>query len=112
FHLSTRRGKQFNSMVQAEIDQLTGASRDHLFMNVEDMQQLGLAQDGGVVVKSEHGALRARAFAAEVTRGNVQLHWPEANVLIGPGVRDPGGLVPDYNAVVQIERADTEARSG
>jgi molybdopterin-dependent oxidoreductase alpha subunit len=106
FHLSTRRGKQFNSMVQAEIDQLTGASRDHLFMNVEDMQRLGLAQDERVVVKSAFGTLQARAFAADVTRGNVQLHWPEANVLIGPGSRDPGGLVPDYNAVVEIAKAE------
>ena len=31
------------------------------------------------------------------------MHWPEANVLVAPGVRDPGGLVPDYNAVVEVE---------
>ncbi len=112
FHLSTRRGKQFNSMVQAEIDQLTGAARDHLFMNVQDMQQLGLAQDQAVTVRSAHGALVARAFAAELTRGNVQLHWPEANVLIAAGVRDPGGLVPDYNAVVEIEKRGARESAG
>jgi anaerobic selenocysteine-containing dehydrogenase len=106
FHLSTRRGKQFNSIVQAEIDQLTGAARDHLFMNVEDMQALALSQDERVRVASDHGTLVARAFAAGVTRGNVQLHWPEANVLIARGPLDPGGLVPDYNAVVRIEKLE------
>jgi molybdopterin-dependent oxidoreductase alpha subunit len=105
FHLTTRRGKQWNSMVQAEVDALTGAARDHLFMNVDDMRALGLAQDEAVRVSSPHGAIALRAFAAEVTRGNVQAHFPEANPLIGPAVRDPRGLVPDYNAVVQIAKA-------
>ena len=108
FHLTTRRGKQWNSMVQADVDALTGAARDHLFMNVDDMRALGLAQDEAVRVSSAHGAIALRAFAAEVTRGNVQAHFPEANPLIGPGVRDPGGLVPDYNAVVQIAKAGRE----
>ena len=49
-------------------------------------------------VRSALGELRARAFAAPVTRGNVQMHWPEANPLIARGVLDQGGLVPDYNA--------------
>jgi molybdopterin-dependent oxidoreductase alpha subunit len=112
FHLSTRRGKQFNSIVQDDIDQLTGAARDHLFMNVQDMQLLGFAQDEAVRVHSDHGSCDARAFAAAVTRGNVQMHWPEANALIGPGVRDPGGLVPDYNAVVRIAKRGIGANGG
>jgi molybdopterin-dependent oxidoreductase alpha subunit len=109
FHLATRRGKQFNSIVQAEIDQLTGAAREHLFMNVDDMRELGLRQDAAVRVHSAHGELIARAFAADVTRGNLQLHWPEANVLIARGSCDPGGLVPDYNAVVQLTPLASDA---
>jgi anaerobic selenocysteine-containing dehydrogenase len=112
FHLSTRRGKQFNSMVQAEIDQLTGAARDHVFMNVDDMRELGLRNDEAVRVTSPHGSVTGRAFAAPLTTGNVQMHWPEANALIAAGVRDPGGLVPDYNAVVQIEKLVAEVRHG
>jgi predicted molibdopterin-dependent oxidoreductase YjgC len=107
FHLSTRRGKQFNSIVQQDVDRLTGAARDHLFM-----RELGLAQDQPVRVRSDHGQLDARAFAAAVTRGNLQMHWPEANVLIGAGVRDPGGLVPDYNAIVTIVKRDAGAHDG
>ncbi|MFW5921302.1 MAG: FdhF/YdeP family oxidoreductase [Polyangiales bacterium] len=103
FHLATRRGKQFNSIVQAEIDQLTGAARDHLFMNAEDMRKLGVAQDQSVTVRSEHGELTARVFEAPITPGNVQMHWPEANVLIDDTRRDAHGGVPDYNAIVTIE---------
>jgi molybdopterin-dependent oxidoreductase alpha subunit len=104
-HLSTRRGKQFNSIVQAEVDQLTGAARDHIFMSVRDMRDLGLTPDQPVVVRSAHGELRGRIFEAPVTPGNVQMHWPEANVLIGADRVDAGGRVPDYNAVVTIEPA-------
>jgi molybdopterin-dependent oxidoreductase alpha subunit len=106
FHLSTRRGKQFNAMVQAERDSLTGADRDHLLMHVDDMRGLGVAQHGRVTVSSDCGSLTARAFAAPIQPGNVQLHWPEANPLIESGRRDPGGRVPDYNAVVRVERID------
>ncbi|MDH5670928.1 MAG: FdhF/YdeP family oxidoreductase [Myxococcales bacterium] len=104
FRLATRRGKQFNSLIQADVDQLTGASRDHVFMNVQDMQRLGLAQDDPVQVQSEVGRVRGRAFAADLTPGNLQMHWPEANPLIDAGRRDDGGKVPDYNAVVQLSR--------
>ena len=105
FHLATRRGKQFNSIVQSEIDSLTGASRDHVFMSAVDMERLGLAPDSPVLVRNEHGSFRGRAFEANVTPGNVQMHWPEANVLIAAGRVDPGGRVPDYNAVVSVEPA-------
>jgi molybdopterin-dependent oxidoreductase alpha subunit len=109
FHLSTRRGKQFNSIVQAEVDQLTGAARDHLFMSASDMEALGLVPDQRVRVRSEHGKLLGRVFAAPMTPGNVQMHWPEANVLIGSNRVDAGGRVPDYNAVVIIEPLERPA---
>ena len=103
FWLSTRRGKQFNSIVQAEVDALTGAARDHVFMHERDMASLGLHHDQAVRVHSRHGEFRGRAFRAELLPGNVQMHWPEANVLLSPSERDPVGLVPDYNAKVRIE---------
>ena len=102
FILSTRRGKQFNSIVQADIDPLTGAARDHVLVHPDDLGQLGFAHDQPIAVQSEHGRFVGRAFEAQVTRGTVQMHWPEANVLIAAGRVDPGGLVPDYNAVVRL----------
>jgi molybdopterin-dependent oxidoreductase alpha subunit len=105
FALSTRRGKQFNSIVQAEVDALTGAARDHVLMAAEDMRRMGLGQDAAIVVRSEHGAYRGRAFEAPIAPGNVQMHWPEANVLLAAGRVDPAARVPDYNVDVTIERA-------
>jgi molybdopterin-dependent oxidoreductase alpha subunit len=103
FWLATRRGKQFNSIVQADLDGLTGALRDHVFMHPEDMEELGLRPDQRLVVKNDHGSFEGRAFPAAMTRRNVQMFWPEANVLLPSGILDPGGLVPDYNTKVRIE---------
>lgn len=35
---------------------------------------------------------------------NLQIHWPEGNVIIRRGVVDAGGGVPDYNARVTVEK--------
>jgi molybdopterin-dependent oxidoreductase alpha subunit len=105
FRLSTRRGKQFNSIIQAERDALTGAGRDHVFMSAEDLARLGLAKDAPVVVRSPHGTYRGRAFPAAITPGNAQMHWPEANVLLDAARRDAVVHVPDYNVTVSIEPA-------
>ena len=40
--LSTRRGKQFNSMVQSSRDALTGAARSDVLLSAADAQRLGL----------------------------------------------------------------------
>jgi molybdopterin-dependent oxidoreductase alpha subunit len=42
FELSTRRGKQFNSMIYADVDPLTGADRDAVFINPDDAAALHL----------------------------------------------------------------------
>jgi molybdopterin-dependent oxidoreductase alpha subunit len=110
--LSTRRGKQFNSIVQAERDALTGADRDHVLLCEEDMRARGLAQDAPVLVKSAHGTYRGRAFAAPIAPGNAQMHWPEANALLASGPVDPVVRVPDYNVVVTVERAAPEIAGG
>jgi molybdopterin-dependent oxidoreductase alpha subunit len=102
FVLSTRRGKQFNSMVFAKVDPLTGASRDALLLAAEDAASLDLADGAPVLVRSEHGELEARIHVAPIRPGNVQVFFPEGNVLLPHGRRDPGSGVPDYNAEVEI----------
>lgn len=102
--LATRRGKQFNSMIQRDVDPLTGASRDHVFVSPQDAARLGLATDDPIVLKNEVGTFRGRAFVADVAPGTAQGHWPEVNVLIPDGIVDHDGGVPDYNAVVTVLR--------
>ena len=103
FMLSTRRGKQFNTMVHAERDPLTGAMRDALFMARADADRIGVAHGDAVLVRSDHGELRARVHVSELRPGNVQVFFPEGNVLLRAGRRDPASGVPDYNAVVTVE---------
>jgi molybdopterin-dependent oxidoreductase alpha subunit len=102
-YVTTRRGKQFNSIVQKEVDQLTGASRDHVLMSRVDMGRLGVRADQPIELTSPHGVFRGRAFEAPITPGNLQMHWPEANVLLDPHRMDPGGKVPDYGMRVRVK---------
>ena len=103
FLLATRRGKQFNSMVQHNRDPLTGAERDHIFISPRDALRLGLKKNTRVRVSNEHGEFVGRAFPAPVAPGTLQGHWPELLVLIPHGRVDPLGGVPDYNAEVKLE---------
>ena len=103
FIVSTRRGKQFNSLVYAQVDPLNGAPRDAVLMNPEDAAFLGVEQGGHITLVNGHGRLEGRVFLAPIARGNLQVHWPEGNVIIRRGVTDPDGGVPDYNARVSVE---------
>jgi predicted molibdopterin-dependent oxidoreductase YjgC len=107
--LSTRRGKQFNSIVHRDRDPLTGARRDDVLINEEDALKLGLQDGDAIIVRNEIGALRGRCRIAPIAAGNVQVHWPEGNALIKRGVSDPECGIPDYNAMVEIERASNES---
>ncbi len=102
FVLSTRRGKQFNSMVYAEVDPLTGAPRDAVFLNDADAGRLGVGDGADVEIRSEHGRMRARVHVAPIRAGNVQVFFPEGNVLLPAGVRDAESGVPDYTTRVDL----------
>jgi len=104
FLLTTRRGKQFNSMVQRETDAITGARRDDIFMSAEDASRLGLANRDRIVVRSERGEFRGAVRIERVKPGCLQGHWPEVNGVIAAGCLDASG-VPDYNAIVEVVRA-------
>jgi molybdopterin-dependent oxidoreductase alpha subunit len=103
FVVSTRRGKQFNSMVQRAVDPLTGAGRDAVLISETDMKHLRLSDGAAVRLQSADGMFEGRLKAAPMRPGNVEVHWPEGNTLL-PGSRiDPDSMEPDYNAVVTIE---------
>lgn len=105
FRLSTRRGKQFNSMVHAEKDPLTGAKRDAVFMAQADVDRLGLREGSPVVLRNEHGEMQGKVLVSRIRPGNLQVFWPEGNLLLAPGVQDAKSRIPDYNAVVSVHRA-------
>ena len=88
FVLSTRRGKQFNTLVYADVDPLTGAARDAVLMNPDDAAALHVAAGDRVALTNEQGRFDGRVHLAPIARGNLQVHWPEGNVLIRHGVLD------------------------
>ncbi|HEV7761041.1 MAG TPA: molybdopterin-dependent oxidoreductase, partial [Acidimicrobiales bacterium] len=57
FVVSTRRGKQFNSMIHASVDPLTGAGRDAVFIDAADAAALGLTDGAPVVLRSATGSM-------------------------------------------------------
>jgi len=104
FSVATRRGKQFNSLIYAEVDPINGAPRDAVLINPDDAAQLGLVQSDPIALTNHLGRFEGRVFLAPMARGNLQIHWPEGNVIIRRGVTDPTGGVPDYNARVTVEK--------
>lgn len=102
FRVATRRGKQFNSMVWDDKDTLTGARRDAVIMSREDAERIGLGEGDRIVLRNDVGRLAGRVRIKPIRPGNVQVHWPEGNVLVRTGVVDPSCGEPDYNAIVEI----------
>jgi molybdopterin-dependent oxidoreductase alpha subunit len=104
FIVSTRRGKQFNTLIYDEIDPLNGAARDSVLMNPDDASALHLRNDDAIALLNEMGRFEGRVFLAPIARGNLQIHWPEGNIIIARGRYDTLGGVPDYNARVRVEK--------
>ena len=103
FRLSTRRGKQFNSMVQRDVDPLTGAARDEVLISEADMIVLGLRAGDRVRLRSTSGTFTGRVRMARIKPGNLEVHWPEGNALLSGDAIDPDSMEPDYNATVTVE---------
>jgi predicted molibdopterin-dependent oxidoreductase YjgC len=101
FVLSTRRGKQFNSMVYGKRDPQNGAGRDAILISAEDAASIGVANGDSILLQSEIGEFRGRARIDRIKPGSLQGYWPEVNVLIPSGCLDSSG-VPDYNAIVEV----------
>ncbi len=109
FYLSTRRGKQFNSMLWSASDRTTGATRrDNIFISIEDAHRLGLREGDMILLRTTAANSAAREMRgtckiADVKSGTLQAFWPEANVLISSRL-DPASHEPDYNAWVTLEK--------
>jgi molybdopterin-dependent oxidoreductase alpha subunit len=109
--VSTRRGKQFNSMVLADTDPLTGAGRDAVYIDRDDAAAAGIAEGDAVTLVSRTGRMTGRAKLVRLPARTLQVHWPEGNALLAGGAahREPLSHVPDYNTVARLERADDAA---
>jgi molybdopterin-dependent oxidoreductase alpha subunit len=102
--LSTRRGKQFNSLIHAKKDNLNAAGRDALLISAEDAAALHVGEGERVLVKSDNGqSMECRVHIDKIKPRSVQAYWPECNVLVRRRTCELASGVPDYNAIVEIE---------
>jgi molybdopterin-dependent oxidoreductase alpha subunit len=106
-YVSTRRGKQFNSMVQHRVDPLTGAAREDVLISPEDAARLSIADGDRIQLVSTSGRFEGRARIDAIKPGNLEVHWPEGNRLLSREEIDAASKEPDYNAVVDLKRLGT-----
>ncbi|MBS3680293.1 FdhF/YdeP family oxidoreductase [Ornithinibacillus massiliensis] len=107
FYVTTRRGKQFNSMIYHEKDPFNAADRFDVLMNKKDGKELGIQEGDAIVVFNQHGSFTGRAKFVPVRSGNLEVHWPEGNSLIPKGVYESFAGIPEYNTAVIVEKAET-----
>lgn len=112
FVVVTRRGKQFNSLVFDDVDSLNHLGRDAVMMADADARRLGLRDGETVIVESDHGALRGSLATGEMAPGAIQVHWPEANVLLATDARSDAADIPAYKgATARVRRPTTDEAS-
>ena len=69
-------------MVHNDRDPLNGASRDAVLISKEDADRLGFANGDPIRLRRNGVHFDGRAFLAPIKPGNLQVHWPEGNVLV------------------------------
>ncbi|WNR44433.1 FdhF/YdeP family oxidoreductase [Paenibacillus roseipurpureus] len=107
FAVTTRRGKQFNSMIYSDVDPFNEADRYDVLMHGDDAKSLSLNEGEAIVVYNRYGNMHGRVRCADVRTGNIEVHWPEGNSLIPKGVYEPYAGIPEYNNAVIVEKAET-----
>lgn len=106
FYLTSRRGKQFNSMVYNETDPFNGAERYDVLMNKEDANDLSIQEGEGIVVYNQFGVFQGRAKFVDIARGNLGIFFPEGNFLLPKGRYEKYAGIPDYNIACHVEKAE------
>ncbi len=104
FYVSTRRGKQFNSMVRRPRDPLTGAKRQDVLISRDDAERLGIKDGEAIRLTSTAGSFLGHARIDRIKPGNLAVHWPEGNCLLSREEIDIASREPDCNAIVSIEK--------
>jgi len=107
FYATTRRGKQFNSMIYGEKDAFNAADRYDVLMHAKDATSLNIAEGDSIVVYNRYGTFHGKAKLEPIAPGNIELYWPEGNGLFPKGVYEPHAGIPEYNVSVVVERADS-----
>lgn len=104
FVLSTRRGKQFNSMAFVDRDNLAGAQIDHVIISEHELSKRGWSTGMSVRVRSNHGSIKGRLATGNIRDGMAMVYWPASNALIDFRATEPHSGMPAFReTVVSIE---------
>ncbi len=107
FYVTTRRGKQFNSMIYGEKDPFNDADRYDVLMNKDDAEKHNIQDSDAIVVYNKFGTFTGRAKIVPIRSGNIEVHWPEGNALIEDGVYEEFAGIPEFHTAVIVEKAET-----
>ncbi|MCK5720099.1 MAG: FdhF/YdeP family oxidoreductase [Thiomargarita sp.] len=100
FHLITRRGKQFNSIIFADDDMFTGLQRHEVFMSAADLNRLNLNTGDKIQLHSAQGEWNGVVKARDLPTGTLMMSWPEANLLTNFDNYDSQCGMPAYQEQV------------
>lgn len=106
FYVTSRRGKQFNSMIYSEKDPFNGGHRYDIFMNANDAAKLDIKEGDLIVTYNQFGTYQGNAKFEDISSGNVAVYWPEGNVLLPKGVYEKYSQIPEYNTAIIVEKAE------
>ncbi len=93
-------------MVYKETDPFNEAGRYDVLINPSDAKKLDITNEEAIVLYNQHGVFQGKAHFADITEGNVGLHFPEGNFLIPKGVYDGPSGIPQYSIAVKVEKAE------
>jgi molybdopterin-dependent oxidoreductase alpha subunit len=103
-----RSHDQYNTTIYGLNDRYRGITgrRDVVFMNAQDLKDMGLAHGDPVDVEASEGrVLRGHiAIAHEIARGSAAAYYPEANCLIALDDHDASSGTPAYKAIAVTVR--------
>ncbi len=109
-----RSHDQYNTTIYGYDDRYRGVfgRRDVVFMNKDDLAELGIREGDAVRVETAFGQGRERrldkviAVAYEIARGAVATYYPEGNCLVPLDYHDKVSGTPSYKSVpVRVTRA-------
>ncbi len=106
FYVTSRRGKQFNSMIYSETDPFNAGDRYDIIMNEGDASKLDIKVGDQIVAYNKFGVFQGRAKFEDVSSSNIAVYWPEGNVLLPKGVYEEHAQIPEYNTGVIVEKAE------
>lgn len=106
FYVTSRRGKQFNSMIYSEKDPFNGGHRYDIFMNANDAAKLDIDEGDRIVTYNQFGTYQGNAKFEDISSGNVAVYWPEGNVLLPKGIYEKYAKIPEYNTAIIVEKAE------